>query len=217
MPAISRGSGQPGTGRDGGAAPGSGAGVGEGGDLVEDPGPDGDRPHPVGQGVVQLDQDGEGPALRAADEVHPPGRQPAPERSLHQFSGQPAGPRHEVAVGHDDVLDVPVHVEVLVHRPGLAADRQQNVPYAHAQPGDRGGAGPEQVEDPLRSGIGRRREDGERAEVHRMGIRFEVPESEIERGEKLGTHRGLMSSKAAEPGCGRSPAVNPLRSITVKH
>lgn len=194
------GVGQPGAGRDRGAAPGGGAGAGDCGDLVEDPGPDGDRPHPVGQGVVQLDQDGERPAVRPADEVHPPGRQAPAERSLHQFTGQPGGLRHEVAVGRDDAFDMPVHVEALVHRPGLAADRQQDVPYAHAQPGDRGGAGPEQVENLLRTGAGRRGEDGERAQVHRMGIRFEVPESQIERGEKLGTQRGPLVVEGGRAG-----------------
>ncbi len=141
---------------------------------------------------MQLHEHGEGAVVGAADDVHLPGRQPAFEGLLHQLAGEPGGPRHEpaarlihLALGQPHSLDVPVHVEVLVDGPGGTAHRQQNVPYPHPQPGDRGRAGAEQLEDRLRVDTGRggggRREDGERAEVHRVRIGFEMPERQIER------------------------------------
>lgn len=143
---------------------------------------------------MQLHEDGERAVTRAVQEVHLPGRQPPPERPLHELTGEPAGLRHEVPLGEDDPLDVPVHVEVLVREPGGAAHGEQDVAHPHPQPGDGGGAGPEQFEQLLRGHAGHGVEDGERAEVHRVGIGFEVPESQIKRCQKLGTQRGLASS-----------------------
>ncbi len=215
MPAISRGSGSQERGRDGCAAPGGGAGAGDGGDLVEDPGPDGDRPHPVGQGVVQLDQDGEGPAVRSADQVHPPGRQ-LPARAAAPSVRRPGGwPGHEVGVGHDDPLDVPVHVEVLVHRPslpptgsrtsrtdmrrrGIAAARLPS--SSRIRPGPTPGAGANTASAPRCIGWA---SDSRCQKARSSGARSSV------------LNGGLMSSKRR--GRGQVLAVNRLRSVTVKH
>lgn len=156
--------------------------------------------------MVEFDEDREGPAVGAADHVHLPGRQPAFERPFHQFAGEPGGTRHESAVpvprlrtGQPYPLDVPVYVEVLVNEPGGTADGQQYVPDPHPQPGNGGGAGAQQFEHGLGVGAvrraGGRGEDGERAEVHRMGIGFEVPEGQIEGCQQLSSQRVLMSSK----------------------
>lgn len=161
------------------------------GDLVEDPGPDGDRAHSVGERVVELDEHGEGAVRGAFDEVHLPGRQPSAQRLLHQFAREQGGRRHEPGLaltggrrlGQPHPLDVPVDVEVLVHRPGRASDGQQHVTHPHPQPGNGGGPGAEQFEEGVgaRKAVAVRCEDGERAEVHGVRIGLEVPEGQIER------------------------------------
>lgn len=185
----------PGAGRNRARPAGGHAAVGTsggGGDLVEDPGSDGDCAHSVGERMVELDEHREGAARGAADHIHLPGRQTPFEGPLHQFTREPGGARHESAVltprlslGQLHPLDVPVHIEVLVHEPGRTADRQQYVPDPHPQPGNRGGTDAQQLQHGLRADavrrVGRRGEDGERAEVHGVGIGFEVPEGQIER------------------------------------
>lgn len=173
---------------------------------------------------MELDEHGEGAVVGAADHVHLPGGQAPFERPFHQFARQPGGARHESVVpverlrlGQPHPRDVPPHVEVLVHEPGRAADRQQYIPDPHPQPWNRGGAGAQQFRHGLGAHavrrVGGRREDGERAEVHGVGIGFEVPEGQVEGCQQLSAQRILMSSKDRTDG----RAVNRLRSVTVKH
>lgn len=168
-----------------------GAGVG---DLVEDPGPDGDRAHAVGQRVVELDQHRERAARLPGQQVHLPGRQAPFEWPLHQLTGDRDGPGGEVAVGDADLMHMTPYVEVLGHGPGRTADGQQDVPYVHPQPSDRRGAGGEQFEDTLAALSARSRgEAGEGAEMHRMSGGLEMPERQIE-GARSSLLKGVLLS-----------------------
>lgn len=173
--------GEPG-GRGHGACPAGGAAAR--GDLVEDPGADGDGPHAVGEGVVELDEDGEGTVGGAAEQVHLPGRQTAGDGSFHELGGEPGGLGGEVGAGEGDLVDMAEHVEVRVGAPGGAADGEQDVADTHPEPGDGGGAAGEQGEDVGRLVAalrGRGAEVGERPEVQRVRGGFQVPEGQVKR------------------------------------
>lgn len=73
------------------------------------------------------------------------------------------------------------YVEVLGDRPGRPADGKPDVPDPHPQPADGRRTGGEQVDDTITALRTRGRgEEGQRAEMHRVPGRFEVPERQIE-------------------------------------
>ncbi len=112
---------------------------------VEDPGGEGQGAQPVGQGVVELEEHGEGPAVDARQYVRLPGRPVALQGTLHEAPG----PGVEVG-GRGVQPHVVERVEPGVGLAGGPAERvgppqgQRRLPGVldpHPQSGHRGGTG----------------------------------------------------------------------------
>lgn len=172
-----------------GRNPGRGKGPGYG-PLVEQRGAELHGAQPVGEGVVQLDQDAEGLVGGALDDVGLPRRPVAVHGAGHQFGDGGPGVRPPYGV------DVVPRVEVLVGRPGGAADAVPDVLHALPHPRYGLGTGGEQRGESL--GVDRAFrvavEDGHGAQVHGVARGVQVPEREVQRAQVL-VSQGFMPPK----------------------
>ncbi|MGX1273680.1 hypothetical protein RKD18_006874 [Streptomyces phaeoluteigriseus] len=182
--------GQPAAGRWCRAGPGRGQVHG-----IEHGGGEGEGAQTVGEGVVELEQDGEAVALLARQDVRLPRGPAALQRAFHE----PPGGRLVVGGGRVQV-DVVQRVEVRVglahraaegQRPG---ERRPHVADAHAQSGDGGRPAGEQVGGVGGGGRRGRGEDTQRAEVHGVLGGLDVPERQVEGCERISS-QGLASRR----------------------